>query len=294
MVTYSVEASLRALIETRIPAVNTAGCHFSPVSGLTGESWRITGQNFQWLAREHSVAKRELGVNRQREQRILQQMSARALSPRVMIANQHWLVVEWLDGVVVEPQQFLQLADRGTLAELVARLHQAPRTGYPLNIHRQLLGYSERMDPSRRSADWLRLHKRFMAQKPPLPLNLVPLHMDIHPGNIIETNSGLRLIDWEYAADGDVALELAAMFRFNGWDNARQQAFLRQYGQQPGAYQDIAALTRQIARWSPWIDYLMLMWFEVRWKQTGEIGFLQWAAPLRRRFNLSGLDSSAG
>ena len=36
-----------------------------------------------------------------------------------------------------------------------------------------------------------------------------PLHMDVHAGNLVHSASGLKLIDWEYAGDGDIALELA-------------------------------------------------------------------------------------
>lgn len=49
--------------------------------------------------------------------------------------------------------------------------------------------------------------------------------MDIHPGNLLATGEGLRLIDWEYAADGDVALDIAALFRGNGWSAGQQQRF---------------------------------------------------------------------
>ena len=42
------------------------------------------------------------------------------------------------------------------------------------------------------------------------PLRLALLHMDIHGGNVIRHRDSLQLIDWEYASDGDVALELAA------------------------------------------------------------------------------------
>ncbi len=43
-------------------------------------------------------------------------------------------------------------------------------------------------------------------------MRLAPLHMDVHAGNIVHTAGGLRLIDWEYAGDGDIALELAAVW----------------------------------------------------------------------------------
>ncbi|HFF9525339.1 TPA: phosphotransferase, partial [Serratia marcescens] len=110
-------------------------------------------------------------------------------------------------------------------------------------------------------------------------------HMDIHPGNLLATGEGLRLIDWEYAADGDVALDIAALFRGNRWAAEAQQRFLQHYARQ--GYHDVARLQVQVQRWLPWVDYLMLLWFEVRWQQSGDAEFLRWGAALRRRFCLS-------
>ena len=94
--------------------------------------------------------------------------------------------------------------------------------------------------------------------------------MDIHPGNLLATGEGLRLIDWEYAADGDVALDIAALFRGNGWSAGQQQHFCsttraRAITTSPGC--------RRRRRWLPWVDYLMLLWFEVRWQQSGDAEF---------------------
>ncbi len=61
MAPLNAEAALRRLMETRLPAVNTAGCHFSPVQGLTGESWRIDGAGITLLARQHSAEKTRAG-----------------------------------------------------------------------------------------------------------------------------------------------------------------------------------------------------------------------------------------
>lgn len=62
---------------------------------------------------------------------------------------------------------------------------------------------------------------------------------------------------------------------------------MQDYCNNEHGYHDIARLSRQIQQWLPWVDYLMLMWFEVRWQQTADPIFLAWAAPLRQRFNLS-------
>lgn len=115
----------------------------------------------------------------------------------------------------------------------------------------------------------------------PTPLQLAPLHMDIYPGNLITCAVGLRLIDWEYAADCDVALNIATLFRSNDWASV-QQRFLQHYAQH--GYPDEARLHAQVQFWLPWVDYLMLMWFEARWQHSGDAKFLRWGAALHQSF----------
>ncbi|MDA5533908.1 thiamine kinase [Yersinia mollaretii] len=287
MARSSANPALHVLIESLNPAVKIADCQISPVSGLTGESWRITAPNIDWLAREQSAQKTQLGINRRRERKLLRHVAGSDLSPAIIAANAHWLVVNWLEGDVVTNAQFIELANKGQLAQLLARLHHLPASGYRLDLCAQLIRYGDLIDPARRSPCWLRLQQDFLRRPQPQPVKLAPLHMDIHPGNLLITATGLKLIDWEYAADGDIALDIAALFRGNGWSKPQQQVFLQRYCSSQHGYPDIKRLSRQIQRWLPWIDYLMLMWFEVRWQQTGDSAFLQWAAPLRQRFNLS-------
>lgn len=284
MAPLNAEAALRRLMETRLPAVNTAGCHFSPVQGLTGESWRIDGAGITLLARQHSAEKRALGVSRRREARVLRRC-APGLGPRVLAQNNQWLILEWLEGDVVTDTEFAALNQRGELAAMAAELHRRPLSGYRLDLRRQFRRYWQQLDRRRLTPDWLRLQRHFLRSASPRPLRLAPLHMDIHPGNLLATGEGLRLIDWEYAADGDVALDIAALFRGNGWSAGQQQRFLQYYARQ--GYHDVARLQAQVHRWLPWVDYLMLLWFEVRWQQSGDAEFLRWGAAVRRRLCLS-------
>lgn len=284
MAPLPAEAVLRRLIESELPAVKTAGCRFSPVQGLTGESWRIEGEGVQLLARQQSAEKTALGVSRRREAKVLRS-AGEGLGPQVLIQNNQWIILEWLPGDVVTEAHFTRLNQQGDLARLVARLHQRPLSGYPLNLHSQFARYWQQLDRRRLTPAWLRLHQRFLQARLPSPLKIAPLHMDIHPGNLIAQGEGVRLIDWEYAADGDIALEIAALFRSNAWSAGNQQHFLQHYSQQ--GYNDLPLLSTQVQRWLPWVDYLMLLWFEVRWQQTGDSEFLRWGAVQRRRFCLS-------
>lgn len=63
--------------------------------------------------------------------------------------------------------------------------------------------------------------------------------MDVHGDNIVLTSAGLKLIDWEYAGDGDIALELAAVWV----EDERQHrqladAYARARESTPGSYGD--------------------------------------------------------
>lgn len=117
----------------------------------------------------------------------------------------------------------------------------------------------------------------------PRPLRLAPLHMDVHGDNIVLTSAGLRLIDWEYAGDGDIALELAAV-----WVEDE-----RQHRQLANAYAacariDARQLWRQIRLWHPWVIMLKAGWFEYRWRQTGEQQFIRLADETWRQLRMKG------
>ena len=72
MARLNAEAELQQLLQHKLPAVKTAGSRFSPVAGLTGESWRIqTADGAVLLARQQGAEKAVLGVNRRREARVL-------------------------------------------------------------------------------------------------------------------------------------------------------------------------------------------------------------------------------
>ncbi len=102
-----------------------------------------------------------------------------------------------------------------------------------------------------------------MAVGEPHPLRLAPIHMDVHAGNLIVTTDGLRLIDWEYAADGDVALELAAICAV---DPHQQTEWVAAYAQTMQLAP--ARLQQQIRRWQPWLHLLMASWYQLRAEQT--------------------------
>lgn len=284
---YNSKHQITDILGKHFPAAQSAGFHFEPVSGLSSESWRISAPGFDGLARPQSAAGRLSGTDRQREFHLLRQMAAVGLAPRPLLWEHGWLIVEWVAGRVATEAEFSALLNSGELARCLAAIHQRPLSGYPLALKPLFALHWQRMDACRRSPALLRLHHRFQRETPPKPLAVAPLHLDVHAGNLLLTGEKFMLIDWEYAADGDIALEMAFIVRANQLDAATQRRFLQSYQRQRPGF-SFADLQQQTERWLPWVDYLVLMWYEIRWQQTRQDKFLHALAPLRRQLGING------
>ncbi len=226
------------------------------------------------LARHQNRVAAIPGMDRHREYRILRKLAASGLAPAVYGYDAGWLLLAWQPGEALHSQEFIQQLE--PLVKIVAALHQQPLSGYRLSLASLLQQYWLLSAPERRHHRWLRALQKLQRQGEPKPLRLAVLHMDIHAGNVIRHRDGLRLIDWEYASDGDVALELAAIVAGNGLNLEQQQRLTACYARQQ--HLDPAALVLQMRRWQPWLDLLMACWYELRWQQSQELTFYSLAA----------------
>ena len=190
-----------------------------------------------------------------------------SLAPKPRFYIPGWMAVDYLSGEVKS-----SLPNTDELAGLLYHLHQQPQYGWRVVLLPLLEQYWQKCDPARRTPGWLRLLKRLRKAREPQPLRLAPLHMDVHAANVVHTRAGLRLIDWEYAGDGDIALELAAV-----WvdDSAQHRRLVTTYATCARIAPEI--LGQQVRRWYPWVQMLKAGWFEYRWQQTGELQFIQLA-----------------
>ncbi|MBD2791062.1 phosphotransferase [Xenorhabdus szentirmaii] len=269
------------------PDIPTDSWKIRPLTGLTQASYYITDGIRQMVGRAQTPFSKTLGVNRHRENKILRNLSITGISPKVIAMCGSWLFLEWLQGTKIASEIFSSPALQYSLAQSIALLHNQPRLGYPLQLKQQIAFQWQQIDRRRLSPGWLRLHKYFMATKLPEALKIAPAHMDIHPDNVLMTEEGLKLIDWEYAADVDIGFSLAVLFMGNQWNEIQQQTFLDYYCLQASGYSDIKQLKLHIEQWKPWVNYMALMWYEARWQQTKEPQFLSLAHPLRHAFKLT-------
>lgn len=260
-----IDPLLLAYLEKRLPGI--APDRVTPLQGLTGHSSRLESGQGAFVLRPAPQAEIPF-VDRQREARLLRKLHPSGLTPRPLLGEAQGLLLPWRDGEPLSPQAFQQRRDE--VVALLLRLHQQPPTGYRLRLLPLLRRYWQLC--RQRHLSWQRALRRLARAGEPAPLRLAPLHMDVHAGNLIANAAGLQLIDWEYAADGDVALELAALCAA---DPEQAESWLATYAE--AARLSPAALTRQIARWQPWLRLLMASWYQLRAEQSGDATLRQLA-----------------
>lgn len=278
---FSTDPALVQLIRQHFPAADIAAGCFTAQSGLSGGSVRIALADVTLLARRADLTALMPGVCRRREYRILRKLAASGVAPQAVGRNPHWLLLGWQAGQVLHPDTLNDWLE--PLAVTLGRLHQQPPCGYRLSLLPLLQRYWQQSRPQRRTQRWLRALRRLARRGEPPPLRLAPLHMDVHSGNLVQANGRLTLIDWEYASDGDVALELAAVIAGNGLDNVQQQRLVAAYARLQRL--PVVDLQRQIRRWLPWLALLSTCWYELRWQQSGDKTFLALAEQGWRQLN---------
>lgn len=232
------------------------------LQGLSGGGCLIVRDGHRLVLREQRASALS-HVQFLRQYRALRRLPA-SLSARVHFCAAGWMAVDYLPGDVKA-----DLPEAEELAHVLCTLHRQPRFGWRILLRPLLEQYWQTCDPRRRTPGWLRALKRLSVQGEPQPLRVSPLHMDIHAGNLVHGPDGIRLIDWEYAGDGDIALELAAVWSED--ENARHR-LVTAYARM--AQMDPALLWRQVMRWRPWVLMLMAGWYECRWQQTGDRQFI--------------------
>ncbi|MFS1539377.1 MAG: phosphotransferase [Candidatus Phlomobacter fragariae] len=280
--------TLITLLLQKYPAITRNKWRIKALSGYSGGSFYAEAtENIKLIARFAGKKQRLLGINRQKERKILRQFTQFMAAPKALAANNDWLLLEWMEGKVVTDTAYSLFELYQPLSYILASLYSHPLSGYSLQLKQHLAGYWYQIDPQRLSPYWLNLHHFFQHSRQPKTSKKVLAHLDIHSGNVLLAKDGsLKLLDWEYAADCDLAFALATLFATNDWDKNAQNQFLQHYCQQTHAYNDFYKLTQQIVLWQPWVNYMRMMWYEVRWMQTKDPQYLALAQPIRTWLNL--------
>lgn len=181
---------------------------------LTNACYRLETPENSFALRVNCRAPELLGIDRQRELRILNAIKKEPFAPTLRMGTRDFLLVDWIESFQ-EPDRFTT----DELADLYMAVHQTalPEGIQPLIVTdqiRTLLNAQQHPFSHREKAEINKLCDQYTR-----PEQLTLCFHDWHPGNLLSCRNGVQLIDWEYAAPGDPAIDLACLllgFKLSG------------------------------------------------------------------------------
>ncbi len=195
------------------------------VGGLTNQHYLLKANGLRVVLRVNNPDAARLGINRQREQTVLEQISDKPFAPAVFYcAPQNGvLVTEYVEGIKWQRDSLDDPLKIDNLIELIDQIHAVntaiPTFDYSAHVRHYWQRLLESVQPFPMAAQ--RLFRRIESQLPAFQAAItqpVLCHHDLTPANIIENAEGqLMVLDWEYAGGGLALIEAIGVSRH--WQN---------------------------------------------------------------------------
>jgi len=181
--------------------------------GRTNKTFLVSSVDFRAVIRINSPDAVKLGIDRQREKRILQLLQPTGLVPKVLFIHDEFLVSEFIEGNSLTDKSLKNSHIMESLSEALAvvqsiQMPDASPRNY-LDYCRQYLNQLSEVTVSALVVKQIEEAARAVDGEAWDP---VICHHDMVPENIIVNDRGLFIIDWEYAALGHPGLDFLRLY----------------------------------------------------------------------------------
>jgi thiamine kinase len=250
--------------EPRVDAVGSgvANRTYSVIRGGTRYALRILGDGG-----------RKLGVDRDWERRVLQKVAPAKLAPVVeaCIPAEGVLVTRWVEGRFWSEDDAHRVGNLATVASLIRKIHsvRAPVMARAMTPARWIDLYCKALSQQGRRGQDIAVESlpALNAEVPQMqkayercgPQAATLCHSDLHRHNLIHSDEGIVVLDWEYAHVGDPFWDLAGWLSMNDLSADDADAILVAYlGRRP---MDDERRRLLLLRW--FYDFVALLWIRL-------------------------------
>lgn len=244
----------RAALAT-LPGFAGAGVIERLSNGPTNASYLVERGGERFVLRIDKPEARRLGLDRASEHAVLDALAGAGLDrpPLVADAARGLLLREFVPGRAWRLEELAEPANLARLAGLLRRVHALPPAGRAFDPLGAAARYAEQVGKVRARDLYAAAADAFARIEPAAP---ALCHNDPVCGNVLETDAGPMLIDWEYAGVGDPFFDLAVVVRHHGIAAGPAQGFLAAYlGRDP-----VAAEARRLERQCAFYGCLLDLW----------------------------------
>lgn len=233
--------------------------------GLTNRCWKITltpEQSYVW--RPATSLTQAFAISRPKEHHILCVLQDTGLAPQAITLNDHGLLVEWIDGEALH-----QGVSTSVLAHQLAMVHQCDTQNLAIPVFdfsHYVHHYWQQIDDKYKTSKLIEHYHRW--RFPPQLTSIDPTlcHCDLGGYNLIQTETGVRIIDWEYAIFADPRLDLALAL---GAADLPMIDMVQAYCTQRGIKEETLWL-EGVQAWLPRTQMVAILWYLLAYQWWGD------------------------
>lgn len=247
--------------------------------GLTNRCWKVVchqGQAYVW--RPATAITKAFSISRFQEYQILKAIEPSQISPAAKMVNEQGLLVEWIDGDSLTDQLTFD-----ALLRTQVRIHELAVSHIPVvpfSFTARVDHYWMQIKPELKTEQVTRLYQAW--RNPP---NLSEqahclCHFDLAGYNMVKTEVGNKVIDWEYAGLADPRLDLALSINICGekiLDAVFRYCQLRDID-------DVDNWVSGVQAWLPRTNMMALLWYLLAYQLWGDDEYLLQAGHLEQTF----------
>ncbi|MEZ9526317.1 phosphotransferase [Enterovibrio norvegicus] len=216
------------------------------------------GHRYVW--RPQGEGARVFGANREHEFNALVLGYDAGLTSKPVCVIPEGLLTAWIDGDVLDS------ADVETVMPLLARIHEMTPPTNTFDPFEKAQHYFAHLIDSAKTDRVTKVHAHFQRHAFKSGLALTMCHYDLGYYNLIKTSNGqLSVIDWEYAALGDPALDIVMTAFAN---DIKLSTAVNHYCAHR-RIDDVAHWMNVCEKWEPVAKYLGLLWFLLGYELYG-------------------------
>jgi thiamine kinase len=239
------------------------GDPFIKISGLSGgsvnRSYSVSTPAGRFVLRLSQGPDAWLTSDRSVERGLHRIASDGGIAPPIVSATDRWLITAYVPGRLWTQPDFANAERLAQLGDTLRRLHElrVPDYGH-FDLLKVLEGYAARIAASTaQPVEYLENAASAWRISGAAGRPLAVLHHDLHASNVIQSERGLMLIDWECAAVSDPLLDIACILSYHESARPYASVLLRHSGLESVASRELAA--------SVWLfDLHTYLWYRER------------------------------
>ena len=205
--------------------------------GITNLNYKIEADGAAYVLRITGADTDRLGIHREVEYQANLEAGKLGVAPEVVyfIEPEGYLVTRFVNGVKIPPEEMVKEENIRRVMEKIRTFHtKAPALKGEFNVFRRveyLTGISKSNNckfPA--DFDWIQAKMReceeALMKDPYIPK---PCHCDLLNLNFLDENGDVKILDWEYAGQGDIFFDISNFSHHHKFTDEQEQWELKWY-----------------------------------------------------------------